>query len=240
MSIQPPVIDVCEGFNVIRDDLLEGGTKRRVLSNIVDTFSEEEMVYAATPFGYGQLALSLVGKDYNKKITIFRPSIDIGDMTSRLILDRLKELGVTAVEIKTKNFNEVIDKAKEYANETSKRKFIKPGMDEVLYINELASIVKGINLEPKEVWCTGGSGALSRSLQIAWPNAKHFLVSVRSKDSMYGTKLDPGRAEIIKADEDFFDTAKEPPPFPSSPNYDAKVWKFLKKYGQKGALFWNM
>lgn len=32
----------------------------------------------------------------------------------------------------------------------------------------------------------------------------------------------------------------EVPPFPSLSEYDAKVWRFIKQYASKGALFWNV
>lgn len=77
------------------------------------------------------------------------------------------------------------------------------------------------------------SGALSRALQIAWPDASFKAVQV-------GATPDVGRATLYKAPERFEVDAKGPVPFPSCRNYDAKAWQFVARYAKTGALFWNV
>jgi len=77
---------------------------------------------------------------------------------------------------------------------------------------------------------------LSRGLQRAWPDAKFYGVWVGHKP----TDREAGRAELIEAPEAYSAKAELPPPFPSCPYYDAKVWRFMRKTAMKGALFWNV
>ena len=42
------------------------------------------------------------------------------------------------------------------------------------------------------------------------------------------------------APEQFQDAALLPPPYPSVPNYDAKLWQFVLQAGQAGDYVWNV
>ena len=66
------VIEQHEGFHVVRDDLLEGGSKRRFVDRLIREEIEkgaEEFVYGGCPAnGYAQLSLTLQAKVYEKKL----------------------------------------------------------------------------------------------------------------------------------------------------------------------------
>lgn len=100
-------------------------------------------------------------------------------------------------------------------------------------LEALAEAARSTGLDPKEVWTVSGSGTLTRGLQIAWPDAKFFTVRI-------GSARDCGKASIFDAPEKFENDAKDPPPWPSCANYDAKAWQFMKRFGSAGALFWNV
>jgi hypothetical protein len=68
---------------------------------------------------------------------------------------------------------------------------------------------------------------------MAWPAATFHAVRI-------GKVPDAGRARMHQAPEAFEQDAKEPPPFPSCSNYDAKAWRFIKRNAKPGALFWNV
>ena len=93
-------------------------------------------------------------------------------------------------------------------------------------------------ITPKEVWSVGSSGTLNRGLQLAFPDAEINVVSVGHKMS----SREIGRATFYKSEYKFDKPCKdsEKPPFPSAPTYDAKGWKFIKRYGSDGALYWNV
>jgi hypothetical protein len=57
-------------FNVIRDDFLIGGTKQRILSDIMNNSKYTEFVYAGPIYGFAQIAIAYTAKLYNKKATI--------------------------------------------------------------------------------------------------------------------------------------------------------------------------
>lgn len=68
------IIEEHEGFHVVRDDLLEGGSKRRFVDRMMRDEIEngiEEFVYGGCPAnGYAQLSLTLQANAYGKKSNI--------------------------------------------------------------------------------------------------------------------------------------------------------------------------
>jgi hypothetical protein len=68
------IIEEHEGFHIVRDDLLEGGSKRRFIDRLIrEEIAEgaEEFVYGGCPAnGYAQLSLTLQAKAYGKKSNI--------------------------------------------------------------------------------------------------------------------------------------------------------------------------
>jgi hypothetical protein len=107
------------------------------------------------------------------------------------------------------------------------------GLDTPVFIEALADIARRLPVQPAEVWTVAGSGVLTRALQCAWPSASFYAVQV-------GAKPSAGSAAVLVAPEKFESDAKQPPPFPSCSNYDAKAWRFIKERAQPGALFWNV
>ena len=69
------VIEEHEGFYVVRDDLLEGGSKRRFADRLIrEEMSEgaNEFVYGGCPAnGYAQMSITLQAKAYGAKATFF-------------------------------------------------------------------------------------------------------------------------------------------------------------------------
>jgi hypothetical protein len=68
---------------------------------------------------------------------------------------------------------------------------------------------------------------------MAWPEAAFHAVRV-------GAPPNIGRARLWSAPEKYEEPAREPPPFPSCDNYDAKVWQFASRHASDGALIWNV
>mgnify|MGYP001351197581 CR=1 FL=1 len=57
---------------------------------------------------------------------------------------------------------------------------------------------------------------------------------------MYKDILDEHRTTMYVAPEQFNDDAHNLPPYSSTRNYDAKLWQFVKKYGDNGDFIWNV
>lgn len=233
ISILPaPVIEEHAGFLVVRDDLIDGGTKRRALADLLSGIPQDEVVYPATAYGQGQLALAHAGADAGKKVTLFlaeRKNLDKAPLVKASML-----AGAEYHLVKFPNFlNVVTNRAKTYAAENNAH-LLPLGFATEAFSKALVRMAKNLPIDPpREVWVVGGTGTLARAFAKAWPHAKINAVTLGMKNG------DMGDAVVWHAPEKFDQKAKLPPPYPASPHYDAKVWQFVTKHGQKGALIWN-
>lgn len=215
-----------EGFLVVRDDLLPGGTKRRALHVLFD--EHEEYVYASPVYGYAQVALALTAQDYGKRATVFCAQRKVRHPRTF----EAEAAGAKIVEVPHGYLNVVTAHAKGYCVGTG-AKLLPFGLDDPAFINALADVARTLSIQPHEVWTVCGSGVLTRALQLAWPEAQFFGVQV-------GAYPNAGRARLYRAPEAFERSAKVLPPFPSTDNYDAKAWRFMLQHASPGALFWNV
>lgn len=228
MNLPDPVIVEHEGINVVRDDLLPGGTKRRAIHALFDN-QHQEYVYASPVYGHAQVALAYAARDHGLRATIFCAR---RKERFSLSLEAL-HAGAAMIEVPNGYMSVVRARARAYCLQTRAR-LLPFGLDDELFIQALADVARALPIEaPKEVWCVAGSGVLTRALQTAWPDARHYAVRV-------GAVPDAGRAFVFEAPEAYERPAKVPPPFPSAINYDAKAWQFIKQHAASGALFWNV
>jgi len=223
--MRTPIIERWSAIQVVRDDLLEGGTKRRVAGILM---TSDEVVYAGPCCGYAQLAVALSARDHGRRCTLF--------VAKRATRHRLTELSAAAsakiVEVSPGYLSVVRSRARDYC-EQSGAVLLPFGLACQQISDALRAVAASIAVQPKEVWTVAGSGTLTRALQDAWPAADFFAVAV-------GKDADCGRAKVFVAPETFEQAAKRPPPFPSSLNYDAKAWQFIQKHASPDALFWNI
>jgi len=211
---------------VVRDDFLPGGTKQRVLPILMT--GADEFVYASPVYGYAQVALAVCARTLNKKATIFCAK---RKERYRLTL-RAEAEGAKIVEVSNGYLSVVQARARDYCQAYGAR-LLPFGLDTPEFVEALADVAKAMPVKPREVWSVAASGVLTRSLQRAWPKAKFYGIRT-------GVEPHAGCAEVIQAPEKFEQDAKQPPPFPSCLNYDAKVWRFVKQRASPGALFWNV
>lgn len=245
-------------IRVVRDDQIPGGTKQRVLERWLPEMGPAEYVYASPAEGYAQIALAraLEGRpDYRAHIFVARRR----EMHYRT--REAQRLGALITEVdNVAAFSVVAARAREYVTRKASTpwplkgslapRLLPFGLDAVRFRNILVSIVKEAflgragkafpryladapDIQPKEVWCTVGSGTLIRCLQDVWPAAKFCAVQV-------GHNADIGQAERWIAPERFSQRAAIMPPFPSCDTYDAKAWRFIEAHASDGALFWNV
>ena len=121
----------------------------------------------------------------------------------------------------------------EYAKK-HEAKFLPIGLDFPEFGIELEKVVKNANIQASEIWCMGGSGTLGRALQRAYPEIPVNIVSVGTAN------FNGGDNKIYTAPEKLNESAEIKPPYPSSPNYDAKTWRFVLKNAKEGACIWNV
>lgn len=220
-----------EGFRVVRDDEIQGGTKFRVLVDVLAGIENSEIVYAAHPFGYGAYALALACEIHRKKLTLFYPHVATPPKPMVLAI---KHRHVTHHVVRSEDTQaEIFVIATEYAASFEKH-LIPIGFDFPEFFNKLVSVVGSIEEDPEEIWAIAGSGCLVRALARAWPHSQVNAVSLGFE------QLDAGSAKVYSAPELPDQPAQLPPIFPSAEYYDAKLWRFVREHGQPGALVWNV
>ena len=226
MRTPPPEIVEHDGILVVRDDHLPGGTKARALPVLFG--HREEYVYASPVYGYAQVALAHTARAHGKRATIFCAARK--NRHARTV--EAQGAGARIVEVPVGYMSVVRARARDYCEATGAQ-LLPFGLDTPAFITALADVARDLSVSPSEVWCVAGSGVLSRVLQAAWPTARCFAVRV-------GAEPHVATAQVLTAPERFEQDAKEPPPFPSCSNYDAKAWQFIRRYASPGALFWNV
>jgi len=226
--VDAPSAEIVEhdGILVVRDDKIPGGTKSRVLPVLFDHHTE--YVYASPVYGYAQVALAHTAKAHGKKATVFCAA----RKTRHPRTIEAASAGARIVEVPAGYMSVVSARARLYS-QAAQAKLLPFGLDDSRFIEALAHVATSLPIKPTEVWTVAGSGVLSRALQRAWPEARFFAVQV-------GTVPDVGTATLLTAPERFEQDAKEPPPFPSCSNYDAKAWRFVRRHATPGACFWNV
>ena len=232
-NLPKPVIKEYDGIKVVRDDLLDGGTKRRAFTTYVKSKPEiDEFVYASPRQGYAQLSLAYACRDLGKKCTVTVPQGERYWLTNKAV-----EVGANIIEVPMGYLTNIQAKAKKYCFDNGAH-LIPFGGDHPIIVEAMRQTALSLDINPTEVWTVMSSGVLSRGLQAAWPDAKVYGVRIGHNT----TRREQGRAETFKSDYKFHQECKEPerPPFPSSLTYDSKAWVFIKEHASKGSLFWNV
>ena len=232
-NLPKPVIKEYDGIKVVRDDLLDGGTKRRAFTMYVASRPDvKEFVYASPRQGYAQLSLAYACHDLGRKCTVTVPK---GEKTWLTI--EAEKLGCNIIQVPMGYLSNIQHKARVYCEETESH-LIPFGGDHPIIIEAMTRAALSLDIQPKEVWTVMSSGVLSRGLQNAWPDAKVYGVQIGHNT----TEEEMGRAETFRSKYTFQQECKkdERPPFPSSLTYDSKAWTFIKEKATEGALFWNV
>ena len=166
-NLPNPVVKEHDVVEVVRDDLIDGGTKRRAFYVYIKSKSDiEEFVYASPRQGYAQLSLAHVCKDLGRKCTVTVPK-----GTRYWLTDKAEELGCNIIEVPMGYLTNIQHKAKLYCQENGAH-LIPFGGDHPIIVQAMCKLSKSLDIQPKEVWTVLSSGVLSRGLQMAWPDAK--------------------------------------------------------------------
>ena len=231
-NLPTPIVKEHERIQVVRDDLIDGGTKRRAFYTYIKSKDYDEFVYASPRQGYAQLSLAYACRDLGRKATVTIP-----EGQRYWLTHKSEELGANIIEVPMGFLTNIQAKAKKYCFDNGAH-LIPFGGDHPVIIEAMTQTALSIGIQPTEVWTVMSSGVLSRGLQGAWPDAKVYGVRIGHNT----TPREQGRAETFKSDYKFHQECKKPerPPFPSSLTYDSKAWSFIREHASDGALFWNV
>ncbi len=225
-SFPDPIIEEYNGIKVVREDLLEVGSKARAGEALIANCDKKTIVYVQPRFGYAGVSLTKLCKMYNKKLVLFMPACKKISEHQAYCIENGCDYHFYRIAAMP-NLNKI---AERYAKENDAF-FIPLGLKHPLVTAMIIKTAIKIK-EPNSFWTAFSTGVLNRALQIAWPNSVANGLAV-ARNIQDGEK---GRANIIGHYQYFNQDSKIHPPFPSASNYDAKVWEYLKP----GDLFWNV
>ena len=243
---------------VIRDDLLIGGTKQRGLLPFLllpEFDNTNKFVYAGPIYGYAQLALSFCSKLLGKQAVIFvaeqrnkklhiltKKAMQHGALVHRVY----PNTSLAAVGFASKQY---INSLNVSVDEIQNMPF---GLDctqfeMILKMQLERALPRDLLIKnPKRMWSVIGSGLLLKVFYKVLPNT-HFLVvrvgksiSTEIREMFNPEKEEAGNATFYNSPLSFWEDAETLPPYPSVPNYDAKLWDLVLKYGENGDYIWNV
>ena len=243
-----PVLELHNGIYVVRDDMLDAGTKIRGADYLIGHCSKhrniKEWVYGSCPAtGYAQISLPFLCNRYAKKAVIFMAERGMDKLHA--YQKKGIELGVDYRWVPDGMLNVTKKRAKDYvAEDPTTRALLPIGLEHPTVFACFMKVARSLPIVPNHVWSIGSSGTLSRSLQLAWPNAEVHVVS-SGGHNMNSREI--GRAIFHPSKYKWNQRVKhsEMPPFPSAPEYDAKAWLPMMEYYKTQdmihpVLFWNV
>ena len=223
-----------EGIRVVRDDDLVGSKVRGgdcLISSLpkhIDT-----IVYVQPRTGLAGVSILDVAKRHNKAVRLFMPSSKRISHHQACCIEQGAEASFHRIAAMP-NLNKI---AKDWADQKENAFFVPLGLKHRMVTAGMVKVASQIK-EPDVVYVATSTGVLTRSLQIAWPNAE--FVSVAVSRNMKAGEL--GRAKVISEPRAFtaHESKENLPPFPNIDTYDGKVWKYIPKNSGKDILFWNV
>lgn len=224
---------------VVRHDHVEGGTKALVLPGILDNLAggrATRFTYATPSWGYAQHAIAATCRDMGHEAHIFFPARKQHSTPTGMAA----EAGAVLHPVRPGYLSVVQKREAEWVAANPGAVRLPFGLDTPAMSSGLANVARSMVPQPPtsaRVFVAAGSGTLWRSLMQAWPKNRFAVVQV-GRDLDWGG-LRPDDLQL-QAPEKFEQPAREPPPFPSAANYDAKVWRFINSFAVDGDVFWNV
>ena len=149
VELPKPRVEEIEGFSVVRDDLLEGGTKTRIIGEYLKQHPNiNEWVYPSPRQGYAQLAISIVCKSFGLKSTIFVPK-----GKKSWITERVEYYGGKVIMVPMGYLSHLNKVSTDYSNENQDRELIPFGCDDEIMVKGIEKVAKSLQIEPpQEIW----------------------------------------------------------------------------------------
>ena len=237
-----PIITKFDDVFVVQDELLDYGAKIRFVDKFIRDTPHKEIVFGTSPAtGYAQISLPAVTNKYDKKTVLFmakrRPE-NYHDYQLRGMA-----LGAEYKWVNMGMLSVTQSRARKYVEENPEERIQFPiGLEDPTVIASIIKVARK-HIDPtkiSELWRVASSGTLARGLALAFPKLPMNIVSVGHTMS----EREIGRANYYRSEYKFDKPVKEAElnalPFQSAITYDAKAWRFVKEFGKKDCLFWNV
>ncbi len=238
---QKPIVEKFGNVSVVREDLIEGGSKIRFLPNLLNR--QKEIVYASPADGGAQLALSVVGRELGIKVHLFyaaRKELNRRQSKAKANGAQIHLVGpmgyISHVRSDAKKFAAKIDAW-----------YLPIGFDvpeaEDPFVEVMEKVKKKIG-QPDVVWCVTSTGMMARCLGKAFPDSQIAAVSVGMVKTHEKQDFSSNVILIESGFKDLATCCKVTAPFPICPNYESKAWRLLLQAQERDtkqrALFWNV
>ncbi|MFN7453940.1 MAG: hypothetical protein ACK5RO_04700 [Pseudobdellovibrionaceae bacterium] len=241
-------------LQVVRDDLLPGGTKQRAALpwlKELSAFGFKNFVYASPFCGYAQVALAIACSELNLNCTLFCERDK-----------RQKQHSFHPFSLKAQQYGATLFMCESLEEAQQKANVFSPTSDSTTYhiplgfnSNRFRSILEEelsyqwqeilrLHPETESVWLTVGSGTLASVMDRILPSHIHLNcvnVNILSAGDERLKKLTTlKRVEMLTAPMSFHQEANKKPNLPSNVFYDAKVWQFAYQAAGNGHIWWNV
>lgn len=230
------IIQRYENYNVVRDDLLPGGTKQRGLYHFIGEAMKKgykSFVYGGPAQGVAQAGLGIAAKILGVEAHMFYSG-------RRSILSKFAEdVGVNMHPVEG-TLVMCKKEAENFVAKDPKRLLLPFGLDEDEFKKSLIRALKQ-SMPPikiKHMWVVGGTGVLLNCLYHILPETYFHVIQVGRP--LVSGMFEPSRTQLFVHPKKFNEVTDYMPPYKSIDNYDAKVWYFVKKYGRPDDFIWNV
>lgn len=234
----PPILERYHpNITVVRDDLLDGGSKTRFLPYLIE--GAEEVVFGGPFCGGAPWALSVLGKRSQGRLRVTLFYAKRKALHRRQLAARAN--GARLVEVSPGYMSNVQAKARAYAAKAGAL-FLPLGFDLPQAEQPFVEAMQGVRAAiggADQVWCCAGSGMLARCLGRAFPDAAIHAVAVGLASRHDAQPFGPN-VMLHECPYDFAEETRASAPFPSCPNYDRKAWERCIREARGRVLFWNV
>lgn len=238
---------------IVRDDMLEGGTKQRAAIPYLIKKSNQgitEVVYASPFSGFAQIAIAISCKQINVKATIFAERDKT--RTAKHPSSYTNFISNFSNVRLTDSLEEAEQAASAYANESCSRYKIPLGLNDPCYrqclykalLTQWRILCNKLSYVPEALWLPVGSGTLAETFrEVVPPDVKLICVDVGvlpAHDPRIKRVMQLPNSQYLKAPEQFVESVRNCPPIPSNPFYDAKLWQFVAAKAGPHDVWWNV
>ncbi len=232
------------GFTIIDESKLPGGTKQRALLSLLATVQESEVIYAGSGYGYAQIALAYIGKMLGKRITIFAQVKEprMANDTNFRFIDTARQWGAT-VHVRVGPLASVNQEAQRYHKSVTDSYLLGFGFHSPEMMQHMVRALEPLKTlfgsPPKRMWLACGSCTLLHSLHRMWPDTEYLIVQTGVE--MFPDLLkDIAHYQVFPNGTPFLDKAVHLPPYDSVLHYDAKIWEWVMRMGEPRDVIFNV